>query len=138
MLHPNGHGAEEIPHSQSRAMTESEEPLLGERGCVAIQDLGVVDAHGVVRMEIPVVRCDGEQRQRRNGGQKHAMLAVDVRVRRELGGFLLFAGVDQLTDILLGRGRADIRCSCPSPPPSLNSDGGIPLPLSSMEQLPRG
>lgn len=61
VFHPNWHCAEQVSHSNTRAMVESEDPLLGRAWNVSGQDLGVVDAHRIVRVVLSVMGCHGEQ-----------------------------------------------------------------------------
>lgn len=134
MFDADRHGAEEVPYSDSGAMSAGEKSLLRQRWGVSSQDCGVVNAHGVVRVVVPMVRRDGQQRQRSNTGQEDAMFAMFVRLSRKLGGVYFEYQPYALDLISL---RAHTQCSCPRPPLSLNSDGGIPMPLSSIVQFPR-
>lgn len=59
MLDADRHGAEEVPYGDSGAMGEGEKSLLRQRRGVPSQDCGVVDAQGVMRVEVPMVRRDG-------------------------------------------------------------------------------
>lgn len=60
MLDTDRHGAEEVPYSDSGAMGEGEKSLLWQGWSVPSQDCGVVAAHGVMRVVVPMVRRDGQ------------------------------------------------------------------------------